>query len=420
MSRIGLVDCNNFFVSCERVFRPDLATKPTAVLSNNDGCIVARSNEVKALGVPMGIPLFKVKDIVRRHGIQLLSANFELYGDMSQRLVRILRQVCPKIEVYSIDECFLDLTKLPIKDETVWAEELRARILHEIGIPVSIGLAPTKTLAKAAAQSAKRLEVGIAVMAGEAARRQILERLPIEDVWGIGRRLGPKLRDKGVVNAWQLTEASDTWLAHQFNITGLKMIDELRAKARIDFGDKRSHRQTIMRSRAFSHTVRDYHQLESAVASFTASAAQRLRGQSSVCAGVMTGLVSPRENNRFNRSTSLISLTEPTADTGRLITAALAGLKAGYEENAAYKKASVTLIGITGQDDWQLSLTDPDHLRQRRQRLMAEVDRLNRRFGGGTIGYAAEDQLASTWQSRREHRSPRYTTRWSDLPQLKA
>ncbi|HET8690451.1 MAG TPA: DUF4113 domain-containing protein, partial [Candidatus Saccharimonadales bacterium] len=401
MSRIALIDCNNFFVSCERVFRPDLVDRPTAVLSNNDGCIVARSNEVKALGVPMGTPLFKVKDIVARNNIRLLSANFELYGDMSQRMVRILRQVCPKIEVYSIDECFLDLGELDIREEKAWAAKLRRRLLDEIGIPVSIGVAPTKTLAKAAASTAKHLANGVTVIADEADRRHTLKNLPIEDIWGIGRRLAPKLRDKGLANAWQLTEASDAWLADQFNITGLKMIDELRGHTRLGFGDKRSYRQTIMRSRAFAYTVRDYHQLESAVASFTAAAAQRLRSQASVCSGIITGLAVRTERGQ-NRLGQLVTLPEPTADTGRLINAALAALAVIYEESAAYKKASVTLVGITDQAAWQLSLTDPDKQRQRRQRLMAEVDRLNRRFGGGTISYAAEDKLAANWQSKHE------------------
>lgn len=419
MSRIALVDCNNFFVSCERVFRPDLANKPTAVLSNNDGCIVARSNEVKSLGIPMGVPLFKVQDIVARHNIQLQSANFELYGDMSQRLVKILRQVCPRIEVYSIDECFLDLTDLPIGDETAWAQQLRSRVLQEIGIPVSIGVATTKTLAKAAAASAKPSVAGVAIIATEADRRRVLETLPVEDVWGIGRRLAPQLQDKGLTTAWQLAAASDKWLSHQFNITGLKMIDELRGESRIGFGDKRSFRQTIMRSRAFSHTVRDYHQLESAVASFTAVAAQRLRSQQSVCGGLVTGLVS-RQEDRSRRVGQAIKLAEATADSGRLISAALAALGVIYDETAAYKKASVTLIDITTQQAWQLSLTDPDKQRHNRQTLMTEVDRLNHRFGAGTISYAVEDRLAANWQSKHERRSPRYTTRWTELPQLKA
>lgn len=419
MSRIALVDCNNFFVSCERVFRPDLVNRPTAVLSNNDGCIVARSNEVKALGIPMGVPLFKVKDIVDRHHVQLQSANFELYGDISQRMVRVLRQLCPRIEVYSIDECFLDLTDLPIADESAWGRQLRDRLLQEIGIPVSIGIAPTKTLAKAAAATAKHSPRGVAVINTETDRRQMLESLAIEDIWGIGRRLAPKMRDKGVTTAWQLVAASDSWLAQQFNITGLKMVDELRGLVRLGFGDKRSYRQTIMRSRAFAHTVHDYHQLEAAVASFTAVAAQRLRSQQSVCSGVITGLVS-RQGDRIGRVGQVVNLPEATADSGRLITAALAALGQAYDESSAYKKASVTLVGIQPQQAWQLSLTDPDKRRQSRQVLMTAVDRLNRRFGAGTISYAVEDKLAANWQSKHERRSPRYTTRWTDLPSVKA
>lgn len=419
MTRYALVDCNNFFVSCERVFRPDLAKKPVAVLSNNDGCVVARSNEVKALDIPMGVPLFKVRDIVRAHDVQLFSANFELYGDMSQRIVELLRQETPLIEVYSIDECFIDLTELPIEDVHEWAVRVRNRVWREIGIPVSVGIAPTKTLAKAASFYAKTHGDGTHVVEDEEARRHLLTELPTSEVWGIGRRLGPKLLDKGISKAIQLTDASDKWLAQQFTITGMRMVDELRGKVRIAFGDKRDQRATIMRSRSFGHRVRDYFQLESAVATFASQAAATLRSQGSVCSGVITFVSTGiRSNEQRRYASQFVSLPEATADSGRLITAALEGLNAVYDPDFAYQKAGVTLVGIADITAWQLSLTGEDGQREKKVDLMREVDKLNARYGKGTVWQGTEARSKASWQSKSERRSPRYTTQLHELPLL--
>lgn len=420
MSQYALIDCNNFFVSCERVFRPDLADKPVAVLSNNDGCIIARSNEVKALGIPMGVPLFKVKDIVRTNDVTLFSANFELYGDMSQRIVRLLREETPLIEVYSIDENFLDLSELPIEDVDEWAMRVRTRIMQEIGVPTSVGVAPTKTLAKVASTFAKTHGDGVWVIGSDAQREAMLAELPIEDIWGIGRRLAPQLLDRGVSKALQLTRASDAWLRTQFNITGLRMVDELRGVARLPFGDKHEQRKSIMRSRSFGHRVRDYYQLESAVATFTAQAASRLRAQDSVCGGVVVSLqLGQREDVRRRYVSRFVRLDEASAHTGALISAALSALGVLYEETESYKKAGVTLVDIHDSRDWQLSLLErqPDE-RERGVALMEGVDALNRRFGKGTIWHASEAKRTAQWQSKRERQSPRYTTSIRELPSL--
>lgn len=419
MTRYALVDCNNFFVSCERVFRPDLAKKPVAVLSNNDGCVVARSNEVKSLDIPMGVPLFKVKDIVHANNVQLFSANFELYGDMSQRIVELLRQETPLIEVYSIDECFIDLSELPIKDVHEWAVGVRTRVWREVGIPVSIGVAPTKTLAKAASFYAKTHGDGTHVVEDETARCALLKDMPIGEIWGIGRRLGPKLQEKGISKALQLTEASDKWLAQQFTITGMRMVDELRGQARIAFGDKRDQRATIMRSRSFGHRVRDYFQLESAVATFASQAAATLRSQGSVCSGIVTFIstgIRPAEQQRH--VSQFVSLPEATADSGRLITAALEGLNAVYDPDFAYQKAGVTLVGINDIAAWQLSLTGEGSEREKKVDLMREVDKLNARYGKGTVWQGTEARSKASWQSKSERRSPRYTTQLHELPIL--
>lgn len=418
MPRYALIDCNNFFASCERVFRPDLADKPVAVLSNNDGCVVARSNEVKALGVPMGIPLFKVKQLVRQNDITLFSANFELYGDISQRIVSLLRQVTPLVEVYSIDESFIDLSELPIDDPHEWGVELRRRIMDEIGIPVSIGIAGTKTLAKVASTYAKTHGDGVTVVEAEEVRRALLEDLPIEEIWGVGRRLAPKLKDKGISRASQLVETSDAWLATQLNITGLRMVDELRGVARIGFGDKNDQRKTIMRSRSFGHRVRQYHQLESAVATFAAQAAAKLRQQQSVCSATITFISTGAHAEQSRRASQLVTLDEVTADTSRLITAALDGLMKIYDGEFAYQKAGVILVGIVDEKAWQLSLINGDTNRDARQRLMTDIDKLNKRYGRGTIWHASENRIAADWHSKHERRSPRYTTQLSELPRL--
>lgn len=418
-TRYGLIDCNNFFVSCERVFRPDLTTKPTAVLSNNDGCIIARSNEVKALDVPMGVPLFKVKTLLSAHDATLFSANFELYGDMSQRIVTILREEVPLVEVYSIDECFIDMSQLPIDDVDAWAHRLRERIWKEVGIPTSIGIAPTKTLAKVASTYAKTHGDGIAVIETDETRLTLLDGLGIEEVWGIGRRLGPKLRDKGVSTARQLIEASDAWLEQQFNITGMNMVTELRGTPKLAFGDKHAERKMIMRSRSFGHKVRAIHQLESAVATFTAQAAHRLRGQGSVCRAIVVFLATGPRAAQVRRVSHLVTLPEATGDTGTLIGAALSGLESLYDEDFSYQKAGIILVDIMTDDAWQLSLLAGDpNVREQKLALMTAVDTLNKRFGGGTVWHASEARLQADWHSKKQLRSPRYTTQFAELPIL--
>lgn len=417
--RYALVDCNNFFVSCERIFRPDLELRPVAVLSNNDGCVVARSNEVKALGVPMGVPLFKIKPTVRDNGVELFSANFELYGDISQRIVQVLRTVTPRVEVYSIDESFLEVEQLHVKDWAAWARELRERVWREIGVPVSIGLGPTKTLAKVASTYAKTHGDGVSVVDSEATRRQLLGDLPVEEVWGIGWRTAPKLSEAGISTALSLAEAPDGWLRQQFSITGLKTIDELRGIPRLSFGDKSEQRKTIVRSRSFGHRVRDYYQLESAVATFAARAAAKLRAQGSVCGGVVTSISTGSHAAQVRRASHKVTLAEMTADTGHLIAAALEGLMRIYDDGFAYQKAGVEFVDIVDESAWQLALLDPDINRQGRQRLMSEMDRLNKKFGAGTLWHASEKAANQSWQSKRERRSPRYTTQLSELPVLK-
>jgi len=414
----ALIDCNNFFVSCERLFRPELEQKPVVVLSNNDGCFVSRSQEAKDIGLPMGAPLFKWKHEVNVHDVTLFSANFELYGDMSERIVMLLREVTPLIEVYSIDECFLDISQLDIRDYDEWARAVKQRIWDEIGIPVSIGVAPTKTLAKVASTYAKK-HGGVYAVIGEEQRKALLSDLPIEDIWGVGWRMAPKLRDKGISKADQLVNAPDGWLRQQFNITGMKMIEELRGKPRIPFGDRHEQRKSIMRSRSFGHKVRAYHQLESAIATFAAQAAMRLRSQDSLARQVVVFLSAnkhAKDAPRVYLSTSVV-LIESTADTARIVAAALEGLAQIYDDQFAYQKAGIVLVDIVDRQVWQLSMLSTERHRDERADLMNSVDNLNKKYGH-VIFQAAEKMSSSDWHSKHELRSPRYTTSWTDIPTL--
>lgn len=416
------IDCNNFFVSCERLFRPELEGKPVVVLSNNDGCIISRSQEVKDLGVAMAVPLFQIKQLVKQQGITLFSANFELYGEISERIVVLLREVTPLVEVYSIDECFLDLSELPFADDSAgpydaWAKKLSERILREVGMPVSIGIGHTKTLAKVATTYAKK-HGGIYAVTDEVKRETMLRDLPVGDIWGVGWRTVPKLKDRGVSTAFQLVSASDAWLKQQFNITGLRMIDELRGQPRLGFGDKHEQRKSIMCSRSFGHKVRGYHQLESATANFATRAVARLRSQGSVCSTVVVHLTTGRHAEQVRQVSQTIHLAEATADTGRIISGALEGLSDIYDENFFYQKVAVMLLDIVDLADWQMSLTEPDVKRDSRVRLMKGVDKLNKIYGEGTVWHASEDRPHANWQSKHALRSPRYTTSWADLPKL--
>lgn len=412
------IDCNNFFVSCERLFRPELEGKPVAVLSNNDGCFISRSTEVKALGFPMGAPLFKYKNEVKLHNVTLFSANFSLYGEISERIVLLLRSITPLIEVYSIDECFLDLTELNYTDLTTWAKNIQNMIQKQVGIPVSIGVGSTKTLAKVATNYAKK-HGGIAIIDTEATRRNVLEHLAVEDVWGIGWRTAPKLKDRGVSNAWQLVQASDAWLRQQLNISGMRMVDELRGHVRLRFGDTHEQRKSIMVSRSFGHKVRDHYQLESATATFAARAAARLRKQRSVCGTVLVYLTTNQFDETQRRVSKQRRLVEVTADTGNIITTATELLGELYDSDFAYQKVAVVLLDIVDIHAWQLSLTDPVYNREERGVLMSSLDVLNKKYPR-VVYYASERIAVPHWHSKHTLRSPAYTTSWVALPVVRA
>lgn len=416
----ALIDCNNFFVSCERVFRPDLWDKPVAVLSNNDGCFVARSQEVKALGIPMGAPLFKWRREVDRAGVTLFSANFMLYGDFSQRVATLISESAPKVEAYSVDESFVELSNVAIESYQEWAEALQARIRRWVGIPVSIGVAPTKTLAKAAVTHAKRTPEtkGILVVDDPKARERLLSQLAVDDIWGIGWRSAPKLKERGVATALDFARLDPKWVQRSLTIRGAETQAELLGTATIAIDDHPEPQKTLGRGRTFGHAVRSYHELESAVAGFTASAAVRLRRKGEVARGVSTYIRTSKHAETQRSVSEVVWLNEATSDTGQLIRAALEGLSRAYDPDFGYRKAEITLLGLVPVGETQAHLFTRDTTAERER--MYAVDFLQKRYGERVVRHATELLGQGSWQSLHERRSPNYTSNWQQLATVKA
>ena len=413
---IALVDCNNFYCSCERVFQPDLLGRPLVVLSNNDGCIIARSAEVKALGIAMGTPLFKVRDVVRRHGIVVRSSNYTLYGDMSHRVMRTLERFSPAVEVYSIDEAFVYLDVQV--DLAAHARRLRQTVGQHTGIPVSVGIGPSKTLAKVANKHAKRTD-GVALADTPARQTQMLAVLDVEDVWGVGRRLGRRLRRAGVNTALLLRDADLRWVRKQFNVTLQQTVLELRGQRCFPAEFTPAPARQIVRSRSFSRPVRDLAELEQAAAMHATRAAEKLRAQH-LSAGllgvfIMTNRLKTDQPQYSNSAT--LRLAVPSDATDTLIAAALRGLRRIYRTGYAFNKAGVMLMNLSSADTGQPNLF-PELDQPQSSPLDATLDAINQRFGQATLRYAAVG-TNHPWAMQRNHCSPRYTTAWSDLPKAK-
>jgi len=444
----ALVDCNNFFVSCERVFRPDLKTEPVAVLSNNDGVIVARSNEVKAMGVPMATPHFKVKDVLEKQGTKLFSANFALYGDFSRRIVEILEAEAPYVEVYSVDESFLEVSSLLIEDYQKWGQDLAAKVEKWTGIPVSVGVGSSKTLAKAASEYAKKhpetlsaynvsrmlpLKQGVvndlAVQGATLETTDVgcyekcLKWLPVEDVWGIGRALGLKLRERGVKTAYDLIQVSEDWVLETMTIRGLKTVRELKGESNIPLESehKNSQQKSISSTRSFGKTVRTPYELESAVASFAAKIAASLRRKDQVASELVVFLRSGlKASNQHNPSIN-VKLPFATSDTALLTAVAVEGLDKIIKQGHGYKKAGIVVYKLLPAASAQLPLvnTPSEEKMQKSDKLMQVLDDINKRWGKGSLLTARESSSRADWKSRQEKKSPAYTTSWVEIPVIK-
>ena len=423
LAQFALVDVNNFYVSCERVFNPNLENTPLVVLSNNDGCAVARSNEVKALGVKMGTPWFKMKDLARQHGILAFSSNYTLYGDMSNRVATILGDFSPDIEVYSIDESFLRVETVAhlYGGAVAMGQQMRERIRLWTGLPVCVGIAPTKTLAKFANHLAKKNSVfeGVCDLHSMTRPERLAWMYGIEvgEVWGVGRRIAKRLETMGIGTVLDLRNASPKEIRAQFGVVMERTCNELRGISCLELEDVVPPKQQIMSSRSFGTPVESIGELREAVATYLARAAEKLRCQGSVSAAVYVFV----QTNRFKMDEPQYScgvtvpLVDATDDTIMLTRAAFQGLAAIYRQGFRYKKAGVMLTLLSEKAYRQETLFDNPTSRAKSTQLMAVMDAINREFGQDTLRSGASG-VAQRWATRSGNRSPRYTTRWDELP----
>lgn len=417
----ALVDGNNFYVSCERVFNPRLEGVPVGVLSNNDGCFVARSAELKSLGVKMGQPMFEVRDLVRRHNVRVLSSNYALYGDLSARVTDCLRSFAPSLEVYSIDESFLDLSGFDGRDLTAYATEIRATVRRWTGIPTCVGIAPTKTLAKLAnfaAKKALRDGSGVCDLTDPAARAAILERVPVGEVWGVGRRSAEKLGTLGVHTAADLRDLDPRLARQVLTVVGERLVYELRGIACLSLDLEPTPRRTVAVTRSFGEAVTSWEPMREAVAAYATRAAEKLRkeGLAAECIQVFMHTSQFRPGPAYSNAVT-VELQPPTDDTFALMAAATAGARRIWRDGYAMSKAGVILSGLV-----PVGKVQPDLLqaadRQRGARLMAALDAVNQRMGRDTLVPAGT--MGRAWRMRQESRSPSYTTKLADVPLVRA
>jgi len=419
---IALVDCNNFYVSCERMFNPKLEGKPVVVLSNNDGCAVARSNEVKALGIKMGEPWFKMEQIARQYSIISYSSNYTLYGDLSARVMSILSDFSPRQEIYSIDECFLDLDGFDPKALMTYGQTIRQTVMRNVGIPVCVGIANTKTLAKLANHCAKK---GLAGSAGvcdfnilnKEDRKDLFASIPVNEVWGVGHRIKTRLNGLNIQSVEDLCCADAEYIRQQFSIVLERTVNELNGIPCIELEEAGVPRQQIMVSRSFGQPVTTLEDLSESVAYFTTRAAEKLRKDGSVaaclCVYVRTNPFK-KDEPQYQRSI-VVPFIQPTDDTTKLVDAALTGLKVIFRNGYRYKKSGVLLMGLQSKGMIQASLFDDLDQQVRSDNMMKVMDTINLKMGNGSLTIAATG-VRQRWAMRRERKSPDYTTDWSELP----
>ncbi len=424
MTAIALIDGNNFYVSCERVFQPELEGKPVVVLSNNDGCVVARSAEVKALGVPMGIPWFKLKDLAKQHGIIAKSSNYTLYGDMSQRMHSVIAQFSPEQEIYSIDETFLDLTGFN-RDLVAYGQEIRQRVRQWTGIPVCVGIGSSKTLAKLANHCAKKAHLpsmadGVTDLNQLSASglRELFSRIEVGEVWGVGRKIQERLGGMGIETVQQLKDSSLSRIKKEFNVVLARTVAELNGESCLALEEVAQPKQQIMSSRSFGQPVFLLEDLNEAVVSYTSRACEKLRHQNHVAGSIQvylrTNPFKPDEPQYNNGVT--VKLLHPTNNTFRLAEAALYGLKKIYKLGYAYKKAGIMLTDLCPEHLVPVDLFSGFDLSetQRAKTLMATLDEINAKMGRGTVRSAGEG-IQKAWAMRSGNKSSAFTTDWEQL-----
>ncbi|EMF8770307.1 Y-family DNA polymerase [Klebsiella pneumoniae] len=416
----ALVDVNSFYASCETIFRPDLQGRPVVVLSNNDGCIIARSAEAKKLGIKMGDPYFKCKDYFRQQGVVCFSSNYELYADMSNRVMTTLEEMCPRVEIYSIDEAFCDLTGVRncrVLEE--FGRELKDTVYRNTRLPVGVGIAQTKTLAKLANHAAKTWKAtgGVVDLSNVERQHKLMALLPVDEVWGVGRRISKKLEAMGIKTVLQLADTDIRFIRKHFNVVLERTVRELRGEPCLGLEEFAPVKQEIVCSRSFGQRISTYEEMRQAICLYASRAAEKLRGEHQYCRFISAFVkTSPFALNEpyYGNSTSVKLLT-PTQDSRDIITAATKCLDAIWRDGYRYQKAGVMLGDFYSQGVAQLNLFDDNAPRQNSEKLMEVLDHLNAKDGRGTLYFAGQG-IQTAWQMKREMLSPRYTTRFSDLP----
>ena len=414
----ALVDCNNFYCSCERVFSPSLANRPLAVLSNNDGCIVARSNELKSSGIPMGAPVHQHSKALAKQGAAILSSNFQLYGDMSQRVMGTLKQFSPAMEIYSIDEAFLRLDGFQ-RDLIDYATHMRQTVLQWTGIPTSIGLGPNKTLAKVANHMAKKhTDSGVFNICEQSIQEEVLAKFPVANIWGIGRRLSKRLNEMGISTALKLRDMDILWVRKHFSIAEERLVRELRGDSCLELEEIVS-KKNITSSKSFGKLVTDKQQVMEAIANYTARACHKLRAQNSKAQGVHVFLhTNPyRKYDRQYSNSMTYGFAEPSNDTAFIIRAARKCLDQIFAQGYKYNKAGIMLLDLVPVTYNQMELFDSNESRER-ARLMETIDTMNTAMGSDTVRFGSQG-ISHPWARRCEHRSPRYTTNWNELVKVR-
>lgn len=416
----ALVDCNNFYASCERVFNPNLQHKPVAILSNNDGCVIARSDEAKKLNLPMGAPIFKWKNFCRHHTIEVLSSNFPLYGDMSARVMKILEQFTPDIEVYSIDEAFLEFKGFDQWDFNEYGAGIRNRILKWTGIPTCVGIAPTKALCKVANKIARKFPQetgGVYVIDSDEKRLKALKWTAVENIWGIGRSLHKRLTSRGCKTAFDFTQLSDDWVRRNFSITEWKLKKDLEGIPTIKLDLKKTKR-SIATTRSFEHCYSDLENITERISTFASHCAEKLRAQGSSCHMIIILLNSDRhkKNSPQHRASKTVLFPYPTNSTLTITKAAVKAVKTIFKAGIQYKKAGVIVTGLVATENHQLDLFVNENAKHKS--LMYAIDGLNKKFRTDKIKLANQD-LERTWKMKQERLSPKYTTKINDIITVK-
>lgn len=413
----ALVDCNNFYASCERVFKPQLIGKPIVVLSNNDGCVVARSNEAKKLGIAMGVPIFQIKDLVEQHQVNVFSSNYELYGDLSNRVMKILSSYSPLAEVYSIDECFLKFDGYEkYFDYKTMGLDMKSRVQQWVGIPISVGYAPTKALAKVANKIAKKFPEqtgGVHIIDTEEKRLKALKWTEIGDVWGIGRQHTKRLKALGVNNAYEFTMLGDEWVRKNMTIQGLRLKKDLMGVPSIQMEDVKD-KKNIACTRSFENMLDKFSDVSERVATFSANLGEKLRKQNSHCNMISVFVLSNYHRKDLEQHRAFINIKTdfPTNSTLEINRLAQIALKSIYKDGIKYKKAGVIVSALTPAEEFQLKFfggENPKHID-----LMKAIDKTNKKIGGNVIRFG-NNAFGKRWKMRQEHLSKCYTTRISDI-----